>query len=77
MSSTLPGNPHYKAACYDELNSEARALQATLALAYEQHTANLIALLQPIKTDGSGEIVPEEPFALEILKQISERLGVE
>ena len=45
-------NPHYKAACYDALNPEARALQAMLALAYEQRTANLIALEALLQRDG-------------------------
>ena len=59
-------NPHYKAACYDTLNAEARALQATLALAYEQRTANLIAFASDTRLAFS-------PFA----EQIAERLGLE
>jgi hypothetical protein len=78
MANPLPGNPHAEPANYADIDSGPYTkAQAMLALAWEQRTANLIALLRPIKTDGSGEIVPEEPFAVAILEQISKRMGIE
>lgn len=42
----LPGNPHYDEANHDGPDGDWRLAQATLALAYEQRTANLIELLR-------------------------------
>lgn len=48
--STLPGNPYANASNVSmhkgELDGDWAVAQATLALAYEQRTANLIALAQ-------------------------------
>lgn len=52
-------------------NEVARAaVEATLALVYEQRTANLIAFF------GDGPKVPGDPAYMELLAQITERLGL-
>ena len=52
---SLPGNPHMQGADNGELPYESFAIaQATLALAYEQRTANLIALM----ADGASGPIP-------------------
>lgn len=85
--SNLPGNPHYAWAAdtlesleqaeSTYLNPDEHALQtasveATLALAHEQRTANLIAFahLEAIMTDAT------EHFGDDELSAIAERLGL-
>jgi hypothetical protein len=72
----LPGNPHYRAAC-DEAWPQARALQATLALAFEQRTANLIASLQSVKLSDGRVLAPDLETAAKAMRQIAERLDLE
>ena len=62
------GNPHYKAACLDAMSDQARILQATLALAYEQRTANLIAVM------NYGNVIEVDYVALNA--QIKNRLDL-
>jgi hypothetical protein len=68
-TNSLPGNPHFSAANYAELEAaEYAQAQATLALAYEQRTANLIALFAQEGLDVN--------YA-NLLKQITERMGLQ
>jgi hypothetical protein len=67
------GNPHYKAACLDAMSDQARILQATLALAYEQRTANLIALFGKTHPNGAGAF--PHPMLEAAQREIQERLG--
>lgn len=77
MVNPLPGNPHAEPGNYADIDSSPYTLaQATLALAFEQRTANLIAMLQPIRLGGGEEIVAEKPYADKILQQIIGRLGL-
>lgn len=62
-------NPHHVAAQYGELPVEERQIEAALALAYEQRTANLIAMF----TDGATGPVPDIDYGA-LIKQITERL---
>jgi hypothetical protein len=79
QQQSLPGNPHFDEATYQEIDAASYAqAQATLALAYEQRTASLIALY----TSGDvthGEVtyglLPER--AESMLKQVNERLGLQ
>lgn len=64
MSRHLPGNPHAENAL--EHNSQ---VQATLALAYEQHTYNLIALAR-----HSAEIGARESAGT-FIEEVARRLG--
>ena len=69
-------NHHYDRAknrLHNGTNNEVSRAQveATLALAYEQRTANLIAMY----TDGAEGTVPGIDYAA-LVKQISERLGL-
>lgn len=76
-------NPHHGAAQFGEYGHEERQIEATLAVAYEQRTANLIALwAKPSITldDISGNPVTysvhtETPGKL--LEEIHERLGLD
>jgi hypothetical protein len=79
MVNPLPGNPHAEPANYADIEATPYTqAQATLAIAYEMRTANLIALY----TSGDvthGEVtyglLPER--AEEILKRINERLNLQ
>ena len=71
--SHLPGNPHADAAreAYKNAANHRAQIEATLALAYEQRTANLIALAQLcVSIDGPTVDLSED------LHQITERLGL-
>ena len=50
--------------------------EATLALAYEQRTANMIAALQVVRYEGAKEILPTSDHAWATVKEINERLGL-
>lgn len=51
-------------------------MQATLALAYEQRTANMLAFMQPLEmTDGAKMTISVER-AIEIRNDVGERLGI-
>lgn len=66
---SIPGNPHLQGADNGELPYESFAIaQATLALAYEQRTANLIAWHAVV--DG------EDPIIEDLYAQIHSRLGL-
>lgn len=68
----LAGNPYADALKLhqDHGNSISPAAQATLALAFEQRTANLIALAEFYGNDGHRE------HGLPILKEINTRIGL-
>ncbi|WP_404285232.1 hypothetical protein [Glutamicibacter arilaitensis] len=82
MSSLLPGNPFAVMAndalgctpinAEDQLNLNTSAVSnATLALAYEQRTANLIALAQlHVSAEGSSVDLSDD------VAEITERLGM-
>ena len=87
--SELPGNPHYESA--DSLANHAHGLdeldanglsglanaEATLALAYEQRTANHIAILQMGQTDMSDWPDRSRQRWIANAQRIQERLGGE
>ncbi|MHC6592402.1 hypothetical protein [Arthrobacter sp. C152] len=77
MALPLPGNPHHRDANYAEVEAEAFVVaQASLALAYEQRTANLIALMQPVvMPDGKGVGLTIEKCA-EIQQEVLQRVGL-
>lgn len=58
--------PEFQAECRDDAK-----IQATLALAYEQRTANLIALY----SDGSNGPAPQVEYGA-LMVQITKRLGL-
>jgi hypothetical protein len=63
-----------------EFNSEARAdsqIQATLALAYEQRTANLIAAFGQLVDEDGDTFLGERIDGYALAMQIQERLGLE
>ena len=72
----LPGNPHYEAAVTNRYAGDMRFTEATLAVAWEARTANIIALFAaPIK--DISDFPPEEiekVFAMG--RAIEERLGL-
>lgn len=80
----MSGNEHISNALdwqHGEAEPSAFALQnaqieATLALAYEQRTANLIAMLQPIQCADGVVIHSKAQFAVTAIGTIQERLGV-
>lgn len=62
-----------------EFNDAVRAdalIHATLAVAYELRTANLIASQQPIRYDGQKEILSTASHAQNTVNQINARLGM-
>lgn len=67
-TNTLPGNPHIKNAEYIDRAPEIRLIDATLALAHEQRTANLIAMLG---IDNLADVNYDY-----VLKQILNRMGL-
>lgn len=70
--SILPGNPyataHNASPCEGENEGDWAIAQATLALAYEQRTANLIAVAK--WTNGLD-------VASNLMDQVAERMGLE
>lgn len=67
----LAANPYQARADYIELEGAPYAIaQATLALAYEQRTANLIALAQLHRGTPKGTLPAD------VIPQIHERLGL-
>jgi hypothetical protein len=77
VSRSLPGNPHYGSAKrYLDLGPDAEQAaqtEATLALAYEQRTATLVALLA-IRRAPVGFVWHD--WEANIQAQITERLGL-
>lgn len=67
MTRNLPGNPYVERLVNDGAPRTAESL-ATLALAYEQRTANLIALAK--WTNGLD-------VASNLMDQVAERMGLE
>lgn len=57
--TTMPGNPHIRNAEYIDRAPEIRLIDATLALAFEQRTANLIACSQKVYIPGSPDAIRE------------------
>lgn len=86
--SELPGNPHYESA--DSLANHAHGLdeldanglsglanaEATLALAYEQRTANLIAVLNMSPVDMTDWPKQAAKNFFELNRTITQRLGM-
>lgn len=82
----LPGNPHVEIAeadieypgAWNELEAVTALLQtsarATLALAYEQRTANLIAVATAVSENGVYQLDPALIGAAQ--EQIANRLGL-
>lgn len=67
---SLPGNPHFEAGNSEHCTEDAyRIAQATMALAYEQRTANLIALA--VAQGGTGNT----RAIMELAAAIDARLG--
>jgi hypothetical protein len=56
--AAMHGNPHYRAAMVAQTDKEAQ-MQATLAAAWEQRTANLIACSQKVYIRDSPERIRE------------------
>jgi hypothetical protein len=76
-TNSLPGNPHFSAANYAELEAaEYAQAQATLALAYEQRTANLLAAFAQLTDDGFTTILGESMSGNTLAAEITERLGL-
>lgn len=81
----MQGNPHYRFAmdqidCVEDMTSQEQIqADATLALAFEQRTANLIALYSMNETNAQGMVdgadVTSENW-VDVTKQIKERLGL-
>jgi hypothetical protein len=73
----LKGNPHYQSAAYhsdgDEFDQRRSLAEATLALAFEQRTANLIALMcsNKVSTKRATELRDEILYRLG-LAEVSE-----
>ena len=66
--NTMPGNPHADDTFWDRIDAETNAV---FALAFEQRTANLIALHDTLKQGGS----PTEANEL-LNSEIKSRLGL-
>lgn len=75
--SNMIGNPHFADHLCDHVDSnDGRAISAaTLALAYEQRTANLIAVADGISTRALLRLSDDEYE--EIARQLRTRLGLE
>lgn len=70
--NNLPGNPYTtEEALYTEDSNNAAVVNATLALAYEQRTANLIAMY----TDGNTGTAPGVNYK-DLLEAITGRLDL-
>jgi hypothetical protein len=69
---SMQGNPYIRHLEHTPTTDAEAQMNATLALAFEQRTANLIALahLETIMTDAT------EHFGDEEMRQIAERLGL-
>ncbi|TSI11955.1 hypothetical protein [Brevibacterium aurantiacum] len=67
--NALPGNPHHYEAHMDAPNGYYQVAQATLALAFEQRTANIIAMAAQCTANGRKEL--GHPF----IEEAGERLG--
>lgn len=84
MTTEMAGNPHYNTAClpvtlhHDSPEQELAALQleATLALAFEQRTANLIAALGHFGKDLSDWDSRSAALWARTAKEIDARLGL-
>jgi hypothetical protein len=71
--SHLPGNPHFDEGDYYNGSENYNLAQATMALAYEQRTANLIALwIDPNANESPLNGLDYGGIA----QQIKERLGL-
>ncbi len=71
--SAMDGNPHYEEGNHDNGSDNYNLAQATMALAHEQRTANLIGLW----TDPNAEVSPMGGLNYgHIATQIRERLGL-
>jgi len=70
--NTLPGNPHVESERDRNTHTNEGLIEATIALAYEQRTANLIALY------GAEDLANkmDTPAWEHVSNQIKERLGL-
>ena len=74
----LPGNPHYEAAVTNRYAGDMRFTEATLAVAWEQRTANIIAYAQMRHSDpstGAEAGITTDAF-LAASREAAERLGL-
>jgi len=70
-------NPHIANAEYIDRAPELRLIDATLALAYEQRTANMIATFGQMNVDEeSVTFIGERVDGYELAKEITARLGL-
>lgn len=72
MAHTMPGNPYEKEAADYRNSASSRMADAALALAYEQHTANLIALEELEQRQHIGARMSISPYQA-IIRQ---RMGI-
>lgn len=72
--SNLPGNPHHALSEAAQTEHVAQ-VHATLALAYEQRTANLIAVATAVTGDGVYLLDPD--IVQSAQWELYERLGIE
>jgi hypothetical protein len=74
---SIPGNPYIRNAEYIDRAPEIRAIDATLALAHEQRTANLIAYQANVERSYQNTLTrARSGQANELNRQIIERLGL-
>jgi len=77
---TMAGNRHYAKARDvsgpNRLHAEARATEATLAVAFEQRTANLIAVFGNMMDGEVDTFLGERIDGYELAKTIQARLGL-
>jgi len=73
----MNGNPHYENSKYLDRAPELRTIDATLVLAYEQRTANLIAYQANVERSYHQTLTrARSGQANELNRQIIERLGL-
>ena len=69
--TTIPaGSPHYRAAVENRYAGDARFTEATLAVAYEMRTANLIALAELRLEQGDYDSIPP------LIREVKSRLDL-
>jgi len=74
--SGLSGNPHYQSTNVRNVHTNDGLIEATLALAFEQRTANLIALWQQPTTETSTATLGLlDSRLMDMQQEILERLG--
>ena len=74
--SAMDGNPHFEEGNHDNGSDNYSLAQATMALAYEQRTANLIAAFGNMMDGETDTFLGERIDGYELAKQIQNRLGL-